>query len=128
STHDVQGLRLLGTGRDRQLGDSGSIGMSDYDVVFVGSGVAAATAGAQLAAAGISVAFLEAGPRTKRNESVQRFRDGLYPYESPPWAPQPTFANLNHYYVQAGKGMFGSGYERRVGGTTWHWLGTCPRL
>jgi len=102
--------------------------MSDYDVVFVGAGVAAATAGARLAAAGAKVVFLEAGPRTDRDEAVTRFRGGMYPYESPKWAPQPTSADLDHYYVQAGKGKFGSDYERRVGGTTWHWLGTCPRL
>ncbi|HVL25957.1 MAG TPA: GMC family oxidoreductase [Thermomicrobiales bacterium] len=102
--------------------------MSDYDVVFVGAGVAAAVAGARLAAAGASVVFLEAGPRTERDAAVTRLRGGLYPYESPAWAPQPTQNDPDHYYVQAGKVKFSSDYERRVGGTTWHWLGTCPRL
>ena len=102
--------------------------MVDYDVLFVGAGVAAATAGARLAAAGARVVFLEAGPRTDRDAAVNRLRGGMYPYESPPWAPQPTSADPDTYYVQAGKVKFSSDYERRVGGTTWHWLGTCPRL
>lgn len=102
--------------------------MAEYDVVFVGSGVAAATAGSRLATAGARVVFLEAGPRTERDAAVMRLRGGQYPYESPPWAPQPTSGDPDHYYVQAGKGTFSSDYERRVGGTTWHWLGTCPRL
>jgi choline dehydrogenase-like flavoprotein len=102
--------------------------MADYDVVFVGAGVAAAVAGARLAAAGAKIVFLEAGPRTERDAAVTRFRGGQYPYESPKWAPQPTSADPDHYYVQAGRVKFSSDYERRVGGTTWHWLGTCPRL
>lgn len=102
--------------------------MADYDVVFVGAGVAAAVAGARLSAAGASVVFLEAGPRTDRDHAVTRLRGGHYPYESPAWAPQPTSGDPDHYYVQAGDVKFSSDYERRVGGTTWHWLGTCPRL
>lgn len=99
-----------------------------YDVVFVGAGVANALIGARLAAAGVSVLFLEAGPRTDRDTAVNRYRGGHYPYESPEWAPQPTTSDLDHYYVQAGPTDFKSDYERRVGGTTWHWLGNCPRL
>jgi choline dehydrogenase-like flavoprotein len=102
--------------------------LADYDIVFVGSGVAAATAGARLAAAGARVVFLEAGPRTNRDHAVNRLRGGQYPYESPAWAPQPTSGDPDHYYVQTGEAKFSSDYERRVGGTTWHWLGTCPRL
>jgi len=102
--------------------------MTDYDVVFVGAGVAAAVAGARLAAAGARVVFLEAGPRTDRAAAVTRYRGGQYPYESPTWAPQPTWEDPDHYYVQDGPVKFSSDYERRVGGTTWHWLGTTPRL
>ena len=32
------------------------------------------------------------------------------------------------YFIQDGPDPFGSTYERIVGGTTWHWLGSCPRL
>jgi len=99
-----------------------------FDVVIVGSGVAGALIGYKLATAGARVCILEAGPRTDRDAAVNRYRAGLYAYESPEWAPQPTTANLDHYYVQAGPVKFSSDYERRVGGTTWHWLGNCPRL
>jgi glucose dehydrogenase len=34
---------------------------------------------------------------------------------------------LSGYYVQEGPVLFKSTYERRVGGTTWHWLGTTLR-
>ncbi len=83
---------------------------------------------ARLAAAGANVAILEAGPRTDRAAAVQRYHGGDYPYVSPEWAPQPRTSDLDWYYVQAGEVRFSSDYERRVGGTTWHWLGNCPRL
>jgi choline dehydrogenase-like flavoprotein len=99
-----------------------------YDAVIVGSGVAGALIGARLAAAGAKVRILEAGPRTDRTAAVTRYRSGQYAYESPAWAPQPTTSDLDYYYVQDGPVKFSSDYERRVGGTTWHWLGNCPRL
>ncbi len=99
-----------------------------YDAVIVGSGVAGALIGARLAAAGAKIRILEAGPRTDRTAAVTRYRSGQYAYESPAWAPQPTTSDLDYYYVQDGPVKFSSDYERRVGGTTWHWLGNCPRL
>ncbi len=100
----------------------------DHDIVIVGSGVAGALVGARLAAAGASVAILEAGPVTDRAASVARYHKGVYAYESPEWAPQPTSADPNWYYLQSGPVTWTSDYERRVGGTTWHWLGNTPRL
>ncbi|MGB3327317.1 MAG: GMC family oxidoreductase [Thermomicrobiales bacterium] len=100
----------------------------DADVVIVGSGVAGALIATRLAAAGAKVRVLEAGPRTDRAAAVTRYRSGQYAYESPEWAPQPTTSNLDYYYIQNGPVKFSSDYERRVGGTTWHWLGNCPRL
>lgn len=101
---------------------------TNYDVVVVGSGVAGALIAARLSAAGARVRILEAGQRTDRDAAVTRYRDGKYAYENPEWAPQPAGQDLNNYYVQDGEVMFDSDYERRVGGTTWHWLGNCPRL
>jgi len=100
----------------------------EHDVVIVGSGVAGALIGARLAAAGLRVLIVEAGPTTDRAASVKRYRSGVYAYESPAWAPQPTTADLDWYYVQDGPVPWSSDYERRVGGTTWHWLGNSPRL
>ncbi|MBN1237822.1 MAG: GMC family oxidoreductase, partial [Gammaproteobacteria bacterium] len=45
-----------------------------------------------------------------------------------PYAPRPTVLDLRDgHYVQDGPATFGSTYERRVGGTTWHWQGTAMR-
>ena len=104
------------------------IAETSYDVVIVGSGVAGALAGARLAMAGLKVAILEAGPRTDRAKGVERLHLGLYPYESPEWAPQPAGTDVNSYFVQGGQVPWTSDYEKRVGGTTWHWLGNSPRL
>lgn len=101
---------------------------AEHDVVIVGSGVAGALIADRLAAAGIRVVIMEAGPPVDRKEGVRRLHGGFYPYVSPTWAPQPTTKNLDWYYVQTGEVKFSSDYERRVGGTTWHWLGNCPRL
>ena len=49
-------------------------------------------------------------------------------YPNSPWAPTPSSLDPNSYYVQTGPDMFNSNYERLVGGTTWHWLGTAIRL
>lgn len=100
----------------------------EYDVVIVGSGFAGSLMGARLALAGVRVAILEAGPWTDRNAAVARFHGGSYPYESPWWAPQPAGANPNLYYTQAGEADFTANYERRVGGTSWHWEGQVPRF
>lgn len=104
-----------------------------YDVVIVGAGVAGALIGARLAQAGATVAILEAGPRVDRDEAVNRYRAAIAktpesPYPGTDWAPRPEVLDLDLYYVQAGPETFKSTYERRVGGTTWHWLGTALRL
>jgi choline dehydrogenase-like flavoprotein len=103
------------------------------DVIVVGAGVAGALAANGLARAGVRVAILEAGPPTDRAEAVQLFQ--LSParvpesaYANVPYAPRPTVLDLKGYYVQDGPELFQSTYERRVGGTTWHWLGTALRL
>jgi choline dehydrogenase-like flavoprotein len=58
------------------------------------------------------------------------------PYLTPNSAPPPPVncsdvidsINQNGYLIQKGPIPFGSTYERRGGGTSWHWLGTCLRL
>lgn len=100
----------------------------EYDVVIVGSSFAGALIGSRLASAGAKIAILEAGPWTDRTEAVARFHGGSYPYESPWWAPQPAGHDANLYYIQDGEADFLANYERRVGGTSWHWEGQIPRL
>lgn len=105
----------------------------DADVVIVGAGVCGALVGWRLATAGVRVLILESGPRVDRAAGVERFRQALArtpesAYEAVPYAPRPTTDDLDGYYVQAGPDKFKSTYERRVGGTTWHWLGTTLRF
>ena len=105
----------------------------DADVVIVGTGVAGALIGWRLATAGVTVLMLEAGPQVDRNAAVNRARAAVAqtpgrPYENPPWAERPDFADGLAYYDQTGPQPFSSTYERVVGGTTWHWLGSMIRL
>ncbi len=107
------------------------------DVVVVGSGVAGALVAWRLAKAGASVIVLEAGPRIDRERAVETFRNAFpkvpeSPYPSADHAQRPSVLDIGvpgtGYFVQAGPEPFGSTYQRIVGGTTWHWLGSCPRL
>lgn len=113
---------------------SNQIPQFDCDVAIVGSGVAGALIGWQLAMDGARVIILEAGPPMDRNTGVQRaFSSAIVSlpeaaYPNSPWAPTPSSLDPNSYYVQTGPDMFASNYERLVGGTTWHWLGTAIRL
>ena len=103
------------------------------DIVIVGSGVAGALAAARLTTSGVRVLILEAGPRVQRDQAVDQFARALIktpesPYPNAPYAPHPREDQIDEYYVQAGPDKFVSAYLRQVGGTTWHWLGTCLRL
>ena len=71
--------------------------------------------------------------RSTGTEAVEVFRQATakvpespYPYTAR--APRPTVLDIGvpgtGYFVQDGPDPFGSTYERVVGGTTWHWLGT----
>lgn len=109
--------------------------MAEYqaDVVIVGAGVAGLLVAWKLVQAGVEVLVLESGPRVNRAEAVETYRKAAAkvpeaPYPDVPHAPRPTVIALeNGYYIQEGPDIFGSTYERRVGGTTWHWLGTTLR-
>ena len=106
----------------------------EADVVIVGAGIAGTLAGHRLASTGLKVVILEAGPWVDRAEAVRAYRSNPLktpdaPYPSLPYAARPTVLDLRGgYYVQDGPATFGSTYERRVGGTTWHWQGTAMRF
>ena len=103
------------------------------EVIIVGSGISGALMGAHLAAAGVKVAILEAGSKVDRGTSVENFRNAPIkvpecPYPSTPEAMHPISSDMDYWYKQVGVDKFRSTYLKVVGGTTWHWLGTCLRL
>lgn len=107
------------------------------DVVIVGSGISGALVATHLARMGIDTLIIEAGPRIDRATTYANWLANVdngikavpeSPYAQSPWAPHPTVTDLQGYYVQDEATGFRSTYERVVGGTTWHWLGTSLRL
>ncbi|SMF65353.1 GMC family oxidoreductase [Pseudobacteriovorax antillogorgiicola] len=105
-----------------------------YDILIVGSGVAGALAAHRFLDKGLSVLMLEAGPEpASRDVLVSRYQKAdikvpSVPYPDSPQAPRPDVSKPQDYYVQKGPSFFNSSYERLVGGSTWHWLGSCLRL
>jgi choline dehydrogenase-like flavoprotein len=103
------------------------------DVIIVGSGVSGAITAAKLAAGGVKVAILEAGAKVDRSKAVENYWNAAIkvpecPYPPVPQAMHPISNNLDFWYKQTGPDKFASTYIKVVGGTTWHWLGTCLRL
>lgn len=124
-----------------------------FDVVIVGAGIAGALIAYELVKAGKSVLMLEAGPDQisikDRNLYVENFYKASQrvPESAYPDVPAAPKASTFDTYMDPYDGYldqraserqpipeadrnnwFKSTYERRVGGTTWHWLGTCLRL
>jgi glucose dehydrogenase len=110
----------------------------DFDVVIIGAGVAGAMAAYRLAQAGARVLMLEAGNRNpSRAQMVGAYATATSPkplhspyvqIESDSKAPSPD-SSTNYYEQRAAPlPQFKSTYERRTGGSTWHWLGHTPRM
>ena len=105
----------------------------EADAVVVGSGIAGALLAARLAKAGVRVAIVEAGPRIDRQQALETFvaaplRTPESPYPRSAAADFPISEDADHWYRQAGPDPFKSTYLKAVGGTSWHWLGTCLRF
>lgn len=113
---------------------SSSSSTRSSDVVIVGSGVAGSLVAYRLALAGFGVLMLEAGPRIKRGNVVENFRnsptksDYMTPYPASRHAPHPQYAPPNNYLIEKGSQPYGAQYIRGVGGTTWHWAAATWRL
>jgi glucose dehydrogenase len=115
-----------------------------FDVVIIGAGVAGALIADALAARHVNVLLLEAGETGgERGALTARWAaatvKGLgtpYIASEPARIPGPeqpaTEADRKNardvYYDQQTPEKYLSTYERRVGGSTWHWLGHTPRL
>jgi choline dehydrogenase-like flavoprotein len=84
-------------------------------LVIVGSGVAGALLASQMSGAGWRVTVLEGGPPVTGTEY-------------PEVIPGPSWSDESTFYEQKGPQLWGAMYERVLGGSTWHWTGTCLRL
>ena len=104
----------------------------EADAIIVGSGFAGALLADRLAGMGVRVAVLEAGPRVDRGTAFRTFLGAAIktpesPYERTSAADFPVSHDNEHWYRQSGPDTFKSTYLKAVGGTSWHWLGTCVR-
>ncbi|WP_206001747.1 GMC family oxidoreductase [Paraburkholderia aromaticivorans] len=102
----------------------------DADLIVIGSGVMGGLIASAVAQSGKSVIVLEAGPRVKRREILERYRNSPVkmsltnmklqgagsPYPNLPYAP----TTYGDYLEQTGPVRYNTNYLRVVGGTTWH--------
>jgi choline dehydrogenase-like flavoprotein len=110
----------------------------DFDVVVVGAGVAGGMVAYRLAQAGARVLMLEAGSRNpSRAEMVGSYATATTPkplhspfvqIEADLKAPSPDSSSTYYEQPPAPHAQYKSTYERRTGGSTWHWLGHTPRM
>lgn len=104
----------------------------EADAVVVGSGFAGALLADRLAGMGVRTVILEAGSRVDRGIAFETFLGAAIktpesPYARTPAADFPLSHDNDHWYRQSGPDRFKSTYIKAVGGTSWHWLGTCVR-
>lgn len=109
----------------------------DFDVVVIGAGVAGAITAYRLAQAGARVLILEAGSRNpSRAQMVGAYATAAIKNPHSPYVNAeadkmaPSADSSPDYYDQPAPphAQYKSNYERRTGGSTWHWLGHTPRM
>lgn len=121
---------------------------AEYDAVIVGAGIMGALVAKTLTEAGKRVLILEAGNASGLSwadyqsyvrtywQALPKVTNSPFPqnamapsaYESDIRSITRATPDLVGYQVQQGPLPFGSTYLRTLGGTSMHWLGTCPRM
>lgn len=119
-----------------------------YDAIIIGAGPVGVNVAKVLTDAGKRVLILEAGRASGLSYDgwlsyVDTYRSALVKEPNSPYPPNPnaqsTYSQdilnihkrvpiLAGYQVEKGPLAFGSTYLRSLGGTSLHWLGTCPRM
>jgi len=121
-----------------------------FDVIIVGAGISGSIIAKELQRKNnaLSILILEAGTGKSGDfNDYDLYNDQFYnalikvpnsPYTETKFAPSPsvldpekfedTTPKTNGYFVQKGPYPFLSNYNRNVGGTTLHWLGSTPRM
>jgi choline dehydrogenase-like flavoprotein len=104
------------------------------DVAIIGSGIAGALVAHRLAAKGIKVVILEAGPRIDRAKALETFTNSPLKTDQTPY-PQNLHAlhpgsgqEAHQYVINRGSYAYDPHFIRGVGGTTWHWAGETWRF
>ena len=126
---------------------------TDFDVVIVGSGISGAMTASVLSNQGYRVLILEASrPAGNRQDNIDLYYSQAWPWPGNNGAPTPKYPaatpgaktregadNNWHnppdqgppynkgYWMQSGDYDFNSTYDRVLGGTTNHWMGTALR-
>ncbi len=122
----------------------------EFDVVIIGAGITGAIIAKELSKKchGLDILILEAGTGNSSDFSdYEIYNDQYYnalaktpnsPYSDSRFAPSPRVLDIKNikengpitsgYFVQKGPYPFLSNYNRNIGGTTLHWLGTTLRM
>ena len=109
----------------------------DFDVVVIGAGVAGAMLAYRLAQTGARVLILEAGSHNPlrvqmvgyyATDATKALHSPYVNAESDLKAPSPDVSMSYYDQPPLPHTQYKSTYERRTGGSTWHWLGHTPRM